>query len=280
MVASSGCYAQTSSSGPEYSSDETKEIVENMIEAHGGLNAWRTAPSFQFTSIMYLSALPVDDGRRYIDNWRNYRVTLNPRTNQGYVKIEYEDSAGPNIGFDGKEVWQIDYSFDPSFQDDAFMLLYFHYGMLVLPWMTQEPGVVLTYEGRASLPRSEVDFHRVRLTFRQNVAAEAGFIDIYIHPETFLVSGWNATSPYPLLPGGKFTDVLSGNNPTLVRIVEEHSSVDGVVIPRAYTTIRVADDGSETMMGTHIVVDPSLSRPLDKSLFKKRSGAKVIRSVD
>ena len=266
--------------GPQYSSDKTKQLVEKMLEAHGGLDAWKTAPSFQFTSVMYLAALPVKDGRRYFDNWRNYRVAVNPQTNVGYVNIEYEDRTSPSIGFDGHEVWQVDYSFDPAYQDGAFMMLYFHYGMLALPWMSQEPGVVLTYLDRAVLPLSDVEFHRVRMTFETASNEETGYIDFYIHPETFLVSGWNGTSPYPLFPGGEFTDILSGNSPGVVRMVEEHSRVGKLIIPRAYTTIRVAEDGSETMMGSHLVVNPTLSEKLDESLISKPSSASVVKTVN
>ncbi len=31
--------------GPRYDSPETEELIERMIEAHGGMEKWRSAPS-------------------------------------------------------------------------------------------------------------------------------------------------------------------------------------------------------------------------------------------
>ena len=38
---------------PQYASEETRRIIENMVEAHGGLEAWREAPSISFDAVMH-----------------------------------------------------------------------------------------------------------------------------------------------------------------------------------------------------------------------------------
>ena len=38
---------------PQYASDETKRVIEAMVDAHGGIEIWRAAPSIRFDDIMH-----------------------------------------------------------------------------------------------------------------------------------------------------------------------------------------------------------------------------------
>ena len=75
---------------PKYEDAEAKRIVESMVQAHGGADAWFSAPTLQFTAAMYLASLPVTEGRTYFDNWRNYTVTVQPQTSRGWVELPFE----------------------------------------------------------------------------------------------------------------------------------------------------------------------------------------------
>ena len=59
--------------GPRYDSPETEELIEHMIEAHGGMEKWRSAPSLSYDHKMidpshpddpWLSVEMVEQGRR------------------------------------------------------------------------------------------------------------------------------------------------------------------------------------------------------------------------
>ena len=55
--------------GPKYASDKTKAIIQKMIAAHGGYEAWEQLETLSFTSVMHsatLVLLPTDyDVKRY-----------------------------------------------------------------------------------------------------------------------------------------------------------------------------------------------------------------------
>ncbi len=78
---------------PTYANDETRETAARMLAAHGGIEAWEATGSFAFTANMYLASVPLSgDGfeRTHHDNWRHYRVTIEPATSRGTVELPLE----------------------------------------------------------------------------------------------------------------------------------------------------------------------------------------------
>ena len=55
-----------------YASSQAQEVIEQMVDAHGGYENWVNAPSFKFTALMYLAVLKLGDDRTAFDNWRYY----------------------------------------------------------------------------------------------------------------------------------------------------------------------------------------------------------------
>ena len=46
-------WSAIASAGPDYASNETKRVIEAMVDAHGGIERWRAAPSIRFDDIMH-----------------------------------------------------------------------------------------------------------------------------------------------------------------------------------------------------------------------------------
>ena len=38
---------------PDYASNETKTVIEAMVNAHGGIDKWRSIPAISFDAIMH-----------------------------------------------------------------------------------------------------------------------------------------------------------------------------------------------------------------------------------
>lgn len=276
LVGAAGAAAQ----GPTYVSDEAREVVEAMVEAHGGLQRWLGAPSFTYTANMYLSSLDVwgETGRTHYDNWRYYRVTVEPRTSRAYVELPLEDAGGPRAGFDGRAVWRLPYDFDPAYRDGPFQLLFFHYGFVALPWLTQMEGSVLEYVGEKTFPGDSRRLLHVRMTFAPRGKTHAGHIDLYVDPGSDRLAGWGGTGSFPLLPG----DVLPAEVPAgpggVVRLVDAWAEVDGIVVPRAYVSVGFQDERYR-VFGTHLVIDPTLSEPFREAWARPPEGAEVVHTV-
>ena len=45
--------------GPKYASDETKRVIEQMIEAHGGYEKWEQLNTLSFKTFMHSETLGV-----------------------------------------------------------------------------------------------------------------------------------------------------------------------------------------------------------------------------
>jgi hypothetical protein len=264
-----------------YGDDQAVELVARMVEAHGG-DLWTSAPSIHFTITMYLASLPVgEDGRTYEHNWRVYKVTQNPTNGQGYVELPWEDREGPSMAFNGEELWALDYHFDPVYNDDPFTLLYYHYSMLGMPWSAQLPGVELEYAGlETSLPGYPKEHHVVKMTFNPVGKKHEGYIKLFIDPETYLLRGFEHTSQMTMLPGDVLPSEIGLTPVVMYRVTDGYLEVDGVTVPKSYTTFMLQEDGSQKMVGVHMVTEPSLTRTISADELRKPDGATVIYGKD
>jgi hypothetical protein len=267
---------------PTYDNTDTQALIEAMVEAHGGQDAWLGTPSFNYTYVMYLASLPVpgESGRRYFNNWRLYEATLEPRTSRGYLTLPLEESAGPHVGFDGERLWRRPYDFDPSFQDSPFQLLYYHYAMISLPWLTQMDGVVLDDRGTGNLPSLEVEFRVVRMSFSPKGKTHGGHYDLYIDPQTDRLAGWIQTTRVPILPGDPLPAEVEGSDGPgrIARVVDQYAELDGKVIPIAYSSL--ATDGSDRLFGIHLLIEPSFRDAIDVSMLEPSEDAEVVYQVE
>ena len=267
---------------PTYDNTDTQALTEAMVEAHGGQGAWLETPSFNYKYVMYLASLPVpgESGRRYFDNWRLYEATLEPRTSRGYLSLPLEESVGPHAGFDGERLWSRPYSFDPSFQDSPFMLMYFHYSMIALPWMTQMDGVVLEDRGTGNLPSLDIEFRVVRMSFSPAGKTHGGHYDLYIDPQTNRLAGWIQTTRVPILPGDALPAEVEGRDGpgNIARIVDQYAELDGKLIPIAYSSL--ATDGSDRLFGIHLLIEPSFGDAIDVSMLEPPEDAEIIYQVE
>lgn len=278
-VAAIGAHAQ-----PAYDSDAARRLTEQMVEAHGGLERWRAAPAIATTFAIYLASLPVggEEGpgaeRSYIDNWRFFTATIEPSTSRGYVDIPTEGMPGPEAGFDGETWWGTAYRLDAGpFRDGPLQLLWCHYAMINMPFLTQLDGVSIAATGKQviAFPRGAEELDAIRVTYE--TLGKPGFYDIYIDPETRLMRAWRHTAAFPALPGGVVLNAMF-NGPDgagILRIVDQHREFDGVVIPTSYTTLN-AEGG---VLGAHLVVDASYTDEFDAALARPPAETQIARSL-
>jgi hypothetical protein len=249
------------SSASANKAESAKSLVSAMSAAHGGYENWLNAPSFSYTIVMPLLPLPIIKGRTYSDNWRYYSVTIDPDTSRGYVNLPHENMAGYEVGFDGTRLWRTAYKFDPTFQDPPWQLLWYHYGMVSLPFLANVPGTLLERRDNESLPGIETSFPVVRMTFNPNGKARGGFIDLFIDPKTHLLKAWRQGVRVPLLPNDPIPANVGASSENIVRVVESYHRVDGYIVPKAYISL----NSNGKMSGYHLVLEASFTKPFDET---------------
>ncbi|OEK02309.1 hypothetical protein BFP97_12620 [Roseivirga sp. 4D4] len=245
--------------GPEYRSKKTKKVIQSMIEAHGGYQAWAEAPSLSFNHIMQGGSL----------KWVSDEVHQ-----QGSRKSYITWHDGSKLGFDGKNVWSEDW----KIQNPAGMMAGVAYYFLNLPWITQDDGVQLELRDDEQVEYIEKgkSFFTVRMTYKQ--ASPYEYYELYIDKENYQLRGVKYTmvdkdlmKVFNLPADTKFMGPL-------LKVYKEYTSVDGLVLPVRYDTHALAQGGA--VMGIHQVSNYSISEAFDQSKSQKPKNGIVFKSLN
>jgi hypothetical protein len=231
------------------------DIVQKMVEAHGGLSKWRNAPTVSFEDALELTGAPaplvsrvmVEQGRRRID-------TEYPQRDMRLV-------------WDGEMAWSVNWQLPmpPRFLSSL------NYYFVNLPWLAFDPGVNLEERGRSRILDDPTEYIEVRMTFDAGIGdTPDDYYDLLIDPETGLLKATRYIVTYAaLLPEGV------ESTPEHVLVFDETTTVDGLVVPTHYTVYEL--DGK--VYATCAIRDWSFSRPFDESRMEMPEGAVVDESA-
>jgi hypothetical protein len=146
------------SQGTDYADPETRAIVEEMVAAHGGTEAWNRIEAFSFMFFTKNSGNP--------EPWLS-RETVDPRSGRVYLDWPVLDAL---IVWDESTVWAVGWEvpLSPGF----FTRL--TYSFVTLPWQTQQPGVRLDATGTDRIPNDETEYLTVRMTYDRQTPSSPG----------------------------------------------------------------------------------------------------------
>jgi hypothetical protein len=187
--------------------EDGPEIVERMIQAHGGMARWSSAPTVTFT-----------------DAWNDGPATFITVEQSG--RRAYLDRAGTDASviWDGKEAYGIQWEGPPP----RFLAL-LNYYFVNLPWLTRDPGVRLKAEEDVAVHGKT--YATVRMTFRAGVGdTPDDYYLLYIDPETHRLAGCEYIVTYAaVLPEGV------PQSPAHDLLFTGYETVDGLVVPTGFT---------------------------------------------
>jgi hypothetical protein len=231
------------------------EIAEQMIEAHGGMEKWKNAPTVSFTDQM----IPAGASGGLTGN-----VTVEQGRRQVY--IEYP-AMNMRMAWDGEHAWSLNWAlpYPPRFL--AQLDFYF----LDLPWLTGDPGVVLGPPGREKLWDDPTEYISIRMEFEPGVGDTPNdYYVLYIHPDNYLLKGCKYVVTYrSLLPKGvKAT-------PEHILVYDRYQTVEGLVVPVHFSIYEI----DHTEYATCEVGNWSFSKPFDESKVEMPPGAVVDEST-
>lgn len=247
---------------PQYADDTSKQVIEAMVEAHGGLAKWRAAPAISFDAIMHNNY----HGKNELA-WWVARETIDQKTRQVHQDWYLDDAE---IAFDGEQVWSRNW----HKANPPTAMLYFFYYFVNLPWLTQEDGVVLSEVKAFAWPgHGGKTYHEVKMTFTSQPTMGKSAVDyfvLYIDPVSHLLVG------YQYAVGNRALLEALGQPPErelfgpLWRLITKHQTVNGLVFPAAFRTMPEAD---ERIVGNHLITHIDVSTPMDHRKLNKPEGA-------
>lgn len=251
------CFSQIQAS-PTYRSKDTKEIVEKMIAAHGGMAKWNS------TQTLSLSHILVFGDALATEFWLSHDTTE--------IKSErtYQDWSVFNgrLTYDGTKVWTQNWKLEnfPTISVNAA------YNIVALPWLTQRDDAILEELPKAKLGNDSVLYDVIKMTYKPNSQkSKHKYFKLYIHPETHLLTGIDFNIVH-----GAFLDLLK--IPTDVKsigpislIIYSRRTVDGLVFTDKWDAF--SEKGED--YGRHIAYNFSLNTKFDEARMKMPADAVI-----
>ena len=226
---------------PQYANAETRAIVEKMIEAHGGWEAWGSTATVSFHKFNRPR-----EGQLPHAPWMTLE-TIDKVNDRVFIELPLE---GASMAMDGYKAWGHKLpdwkagNTPPgllSMMTYRFTNLPWHLawherecdaaGITNLPWLTQRKGARLGEVERKYLPNDETEYYAVRMDTDPEFGYAIGdFYTLYIHPETYRYTavGFN-------LRLSEFNPPAN-NTPRLVHVFQSYDTVDGLTVPLRYHT--------------------------------------------
>ncbi|MFN0034416.1 MAG: hypothetical protein ACKVUS_05065 [Saprospiraceae bacterium] len=236
----------------------TEQVIDKMIAAHGGMAQWKATQTVYFDHIMMFGE---GAGRE----WWIAREMTDMKTMRTYQDWPFSKST---LVFDGNKTWTTGW---PN-QNPPAMMVNNHLTAYSLPWLTKDKNVKTDKLGTSRLPGDTLDYHTLRLSFlpASGHSPEKYYI-IFIHPETFLMAGWEYNVTY-----GAFLDLIQ--MPPQIKamgplrsVIHSYTKAGSIIFPSKYDTF--GPDGS--LSGTHVLIDFERNKIFDKSRMKMPDNAVV-----
>ena len=197
-------------SGPKATvHDAGQGVVARMIEAHGGLEKWRSAPTVSFEDVLQpLTGPPLTS-----------RVSVEQRSRRAYLDFPH---MGARMAWDGERAWSENWQgpFPPRF----FALLSYYF--LNLPWLAADPGVNLSEPGTGRLWDDPTEYITVKMTFEPGVGdTPDDYYILYIDPVSYRLRAAELSVTY--------ADILPPDVGAIeeIAVYDEFATVDGLVVP-------------------------------------------------
>lgn len=237
--------------GPQYANKHTKEVIEKMIGAHGGLENWKNAETFSFDNIMFTDMFP---NKPF---WIS-QITVEQKTRNVYQEWPLHESS---MASNGKLTWSENWNVG---NPPKFEALFFYY-FLNLPWLTQDNNVKLSEATKIKHDAFENEVYIIEMGFTEKPAIGKTKIDkykLYIDSETYLLVGYEYMLGYGHmldLMGVPADKKLMG---PMFRINDEFTEVNGLIYPNRMHTGNL---DQTTIYGHHAIINYKLGGEFDSS---------------
>jgi len=251
-----------------YSDNETKEIIQMMVDAHGGVDAWNNVEAIRFTK----KATPrMQNGELTPNPWIT-EETVHLKTERVIIKIKDD---GGLIVKNGEEIWDLNVSEQKKKVVTPAMLSLMTFKFTNMPWLTQQRGVVLEEAKLEKLPNENKLYYSIKMTFGDEFGYAIGdFYRLFIDPDSYQLKAISfSINMSKFVPGGPQT-------PEMVHVFNKYSNVSGLLFPTRYYTYPLTlakVEGNHSYGAVHEVWDWELLSNFDEARMKKPEGASAVK---
>ncbi|WP_340074132.1 hypothetical protein [Leptobacterium sp. I13] len=254
----------TKASPPKYASEETKEVILKMIEAHGGMKKWKSMPSFSFENIMYSESLP---GSPF---WIN-EVYVDQKTRRVY---QYWPLFNSSMAYDGEKTWSLDWRIGNTPKFDALFFYYF----LNLPWITQDDNVKLGEVKKIKHKAFKNEVYVIDMGFTEKPIigkTQKDTYKLYIDSTTYLLMGYEYMIGYgAMLDLFNFPQEKELFGP-MFRINDAFREINGLTYP---ILMHTGNTEQTENYGNHAIINIKTTEKFDESLLKMPERAVIDNS--
>lgn len=272
MLVIAACTTATLMAQPVYKSSETKMIIEQMLESHGGYDTWAEAEAIRFTK----KATPrLPNGQLTTKPWVT-EETIHTQSERAIIELPEDEGI---IVKNGEEIWDINISAAKKNAVRPAMLSLMTYKFTNLPWLVQQDGVVLEDAKTVTIPNDSKEYHSIKITFDKSFGYAIGdFYRIYIDPESHLVKAVSfSINMGKFIPGGPTT-------PEMIHVFNTYETVSSLVFPTQYHTYQLNSDardaeGKQPFGAVHDIWGWELLDSFDEAKMTKPSGAESTKDM-
>jgi hypothetical protein len=238
---------------------EAVALARTVINAHGGVDAWRAAKTLRYTQSLFIpgdakawvatETVEQTPGRRLYQDWRSH---------------------GGSLTWDGVEVWTVNW----ALQNPPKLMPFLNYYSLVTPWLALDDQVTLEVSGHAPIPGGDsTQFATLTITIPLDTTRPpvAGYYRLFLDPTSGRMRAMAYTVTYgPLLDAMGLPENVNAMGP-ITHVYDDYATVGGLLVPTKYHT--VGTDGAR--YGDHEVVGWEIGVAFDESRMAKPADAAV-----
>lgn len=244
----SGPVGEPASAGPRYATPETQRVIEAMVAAHGGMEAWHRISEVRYRFFTRNTGAPP---------WLSWE-RVETRTRRARIDWPVFDAV---VAYDGSDVWSTRWPIplSPGFFANLT------YGFITLPFQTQQDGVRLEAPQQGTLPGDDTTYVTVRMTMDRPRGLMPGtYYRLFIHPETHLLHALEFDISHPGLVS--IPNQSIGPN---FHVFSERQEVGGVLFPAFYTSSGSRAGNLVERRAVHYVFDLSVSGTFDATAVRR-----------
>jgi hypothetical protein len=239
--------------GPDYATVETRTVIEAMVMAHGGMDAWRTVETVRFRMLSKVSGQS--------NPWLSTE-TVERSSGRSFLDWPILDAS---IVWDGTAIWSVNWP--PAPPPGFFPRL--SYAFVTLPFLTQDDGVSLGPVERGQVPADSTEYLTVHMTYpQQNASVPGDYYKLFIDPASHRLKAveFNITHP------GMIANPNQALGP-IVHVFEEYTAIGPLTLPTYYVTFGFNPRNKNVSNALHIAFDISLDGPFDESRMQRPANA-------
>lgn len=234
---------------------DAASILQAVIKAHGGMEAWASAPAVSFVERWEPPTAPGSTGAK---------VVVEQGSRRAYVEYFGLEAT---MAWDGERAWSHNWTepHPPRF------LIGLTYYFLNLPWLMMDPGVVLAIPERKTLWDDPKEYIAIKVTFEAEVGdTPKDYYILYIEPETHRLMGCEYIVTYKaLLPEGV------ESTPPNILLYDSFETVEGLLVPTGFTIYKA----DHSVYASCKISDWSFEEAFDASRLVMPEGGKVDTST-